>query len=232
MTRHFAPDGDDHAQIEDAHFEEIHQGAEGQKTSASAARHLAQMPRLDYMPGLRQRAPGVLEVVAQRDDEGVGSWGIWGALLALVLLVGFLTLQGTNFFDLRDILIAVLLAGLAVGLWRWGPRGGQRSVTLVTVDTQRGQVLWSLRRGRGEVAVSMESVSEVVFAMTRAPVSLHKPDAHIQVYALLLRQGQSPDLMSVIEASPDQQRVFAIAQQFAALMQAPLTQVGEGVREP
>lgn len=212
-------------EIEDATWEPVN--------AAGAARPAAPLySPLVYSPGVRQDGQ-VLEVFGWRDDETARPWGLWGGVLALVLLAGFVASTGASggFFALKDILIAITLIGVSVAMFRYGPRGQQRREVLTRVDMERAQLVWSSKAG-AQTVLGFDEISEVVFAMIRFPVSPSHPNARIHVFTVLVRTGEREELTPVIEATPNKREAFAIAQFLSNQTRAPLTQVGEGIFGP
>jgi hypothetical protein len=218
-------------QPEDATWEPI-EGEHEILTSAAA-------PSMIHSPMLRRRGSNEVEIVGLCDDQSAIPWGFWSGAAAIALLIGFVAMKGAGggIFAMRDVLIAVILGGIAVAMFRYGPSGNQRMIELATIDLERRQLAWASRSESSgpQLVATFEEISEVVFAMISFPVSPARPDARIHVYTLLIRVAgwggvDEGELVPVIEASPNKREVFVIAQQIAAASGVEVTQIGEGIR--
>ena len=220
-------------QPEDATWEPV-EGEHEILTSAAA-------PSMIHAPMLRRKGAAEVEIVGLCDDQSAIPWGFWIGAAAIALLIGFVAMKGAGggIFAIRDVLIAVVLGGIAVAMFRYGPSGNQRLITLATLDLQREQLAWSSRSETSgpQLVAAFDEITEGVFAMISFPVSPGRPDARIHVYTLLVRvagwggsSSEEGELVPVIEASPNKREVFIIAQQLAGAAGVDVTQVGEGIQ--
>ena len=130
-----------------------------------------------------------------------------------------------------------ILASVGGAMFKWGPRDNLRRHTLLTVDLARAELRWPVHMhgdpdsvSETEVSLALEDVQEIVFGMIYAPLSARTPDAHIHAFTLLVRNSYG-HLVPVIEACPDKGHLYELTQLLAGWTGAPVTQVGEGVRE-
>lgn len=205
--------------------------------SEEALTHVA-APSLIYSPGMRQRGNEV-DIIGVCDDESARPWGFWFGAMMVACLIAFVAMKGAGggIFAMRDVLIAVVIAGLAVASFRYGPDSKQRVKTLATLDLERKQLAWEATSPTAgpQLVASFESITEVVFAMIYFPVSPSRPDSRIHVYTLLVRVAgwggeEEGELVAIIEASPNKRETFAIAQLVAQAAGVRVSQVGEGIK--
>lgn len=238
-----APPASLHEQpIEDAEFEEV----EGDPSLPSrllraddeGAMRAPEQPTLVHAPMMRQRAAQVYEITGKLEDSRITPWGFWGGLLAVVAIVGLIALRGpSGMHDTSEWLIALGLASIGGAMFKWGPRDNLRRHPLLSIDLERGALRWPVHLGGDpdrvastEMSLAFDDVQEIVFGMIFAPLSARTPDAHIHAFTLLVRNGHG-HLVPVIEACPDKGPLFELAQLLSGWTGAPITQVGEGIRE-
>lgn len=210
---------------EDAVFEEVPQTTERKTTLRTTE------PRslLTHYPFLRAPRQGLVEVMGYRDDGGVFPWGFWGGCALIAITIGLVVLRGSSgLFSLMDLLIALAMAGLAAALLRWGPRDSLRAHLLASVDTEGSQLTWPGPSGQAQLVLPFEEITEIVFAMIYFPVSPSRPDSRIHVFTLLVRQGDD-QLIPIIEASPNKEATYELAQMLSQWTHAPISEVGEGI---
>lgn len=210
------------AEVQEAMWEPV----EGEHEETVAVRP----PSMVYRPRLRGRGAS-MEVVGTRDDPDAQPWGFWIGVGAIFGLVGFIAWKSSTggFTTIQDLLVAMIFAAIAVIAMRFGPHERQTEAVLVSVDAEAGHLTWPTPSNT-HVVVDFEEIPEVVFAMVYFPLSPSRPDARIHVFTLLVRDGEGGDLIPVVEASPDKEETFALARQLSQLVDAPITQVGEGVQ--
>lgn len=228
--------------VEDAEFEEVEGDPSLPSTLLRAddrgAMRAPEQPTLIHAPMLRQRAAQVFEITGKMEDSRIIPWGFWGGLLAVVAIVGLIVLRGpSGLYDTTEWLVALGLASVGGAMFKWGPRDNLRRHTLLTVDLARAELRWPVHMhgdpdnvSETEVSLALEDVQEIVFGMIYAPLSARTPDAHIHAFTLLVRNGHG-HLVPVIEACPDKGHLYELTQLLAGWTGAPVTQVGEGVRE-
>lgn len=189
----------------------------------------ADAPRLIYDPTLRQTSMERFEVTGRRDDSSVIAWGFWGGLLALVVAVG-LVIGAQNVYSVWDIAWAV--AALAVGLlfYRFGRRSSTCEELLCEIDLGREALSWPTDGpGEGVLTVGFDAITELVFGMTRYPVSEKRRDVDVHAFTLLVRDDDER-LVPVVEASPDKEAVHEIAKFLAQQLRTHITYVGVGIK--
>lgn len=184
---------------------------------------------LTHSPYLERTTPNVVDIMGYRDDLTVFPWGFWGGGAAIVVLLGLVALRGTSgLFSLMDLLIALILGGAALVLFRWGPRDSLKPMQLARIDLEQNVLSWPGESGQAQFVLNAQDIQEIVFALIRFPVSPNRPDSRIHVYTLLVRDNQD-QLIPVVEASPEDKALFDLGEMLSQWSQAPLRQVGEGI---
>lgn len=191
----------------------------------------ADQPGLIFKPRVTRSAESVFRIIGYRDNENVVPWGFWGGLLAVAVGAVVLAWEGlTGLWAFWDLIGA--LAAVAVGLlmMRFGARTSltEEPCAEVNVQTRRLRLLTSGE----EVAlpdVSLDDLEEIVFGMTRYPVSRDRGAVKVEAFSLLVRHN-SNTLIPIVEASPDKDELFGVARFLAGTTGLRVTQVGRGVK--
>lgn len=208
---------------EDAIFEVVEPRPKSTLRAASTRGTLTHSPYLERGP------EHIVDIMGYRDDLTMFPWGFWGGGAAIMVLLGLVAFRGTSgLFSLLDLLIALTLGGVALVLFRWGPRDTLKPMQLARIDLKQNILTWPSENGRAQFVLSAEDIQEVVFALIRFPVSPNRPDSRIHVYTLLVRDAND-QLIPVVEASPEDKALFDLGEMIAQWSQAPLRQVGEGI---
>ena len=213
----------------DAVFEELEGGARARR----AAKKRAPRDLLTYQPHLQAVGPQQVALMGLRDDERTLAWGFWGGIaLGVMMVATVLWSASKGMFSMMDLMAALLLGGLAAVVWRWGPRDTVTPQVLAQLDLERGLLSWPGAAGQlTPVTMPLAEITEIVYAMIRFPVSPNRPDARIHVFTLLVRDAHD-QLLPLIEASPQKEETYEIAQALSRLTGLEISQVGEGVLGP
>lgn len=186
--------------------------------------------RLVYQPALHQVGVDRYAVKGKREGPRSVPWGFWGGLLFVGVAI-FALFGAQSIYTLWEVFWVVL--GLSIGalMFRYGPKSQLEEATLCEIDGRRGELHWpdGAQSGLDEMRVGFEAVTEVVFGMTRLPVSDSGDDAHVDAFALLVRTERD-ELIPVVEGSPYKGSVHEIAQFLADATQTELTYVGRGIK--
>lgn len=201
---------------------------------------------LIYDPRVHPVSDSAVQIRGRREVPGTVPWGFWGGLLVAMVAV-FLVTGARNFFYLWDIIWA--LGALAVGLmlFRYGRRSTLREELLCTLDLERQLIQWPAtrapRRGgkpvadtqpaqdalpaQGELVLSFDEVTEVVFAMIDYPLSAREPEVRVHAFTLLVRDSDER-LIPIIEASPDKTETHQISRLLGHQLGRGVSYVGKG----
>lgn len=186
--------------------------------------------RLVYQPALHKLGADRYAVRGRREGDPGVPWGFWGGVLfAFVALMALLGAE--SMYSLWDVAWVVL--GLSVGalMYRYGRKSKLEEATLCEVDSRRGVLHWpeGAQSGLGEMRLSFDQITEVVFGMTRLPVTDTAGDVRVDAFALLLRTERD-ELIPVVEGSPYKGDVHDVARFLADATDNEITYVGRGVR--
>lgn len=185
---------------------------------------------LTYQPFMRAVSQQQVEIMGYRDDKHTFPWGFWGGVGVIAVLFGLIFFKGsTGLFSMMDLLIALVLGGIAAVLLKWGPRDSVVAQVLTVLDVERKLISWpDAEGGQGAISLELDQIKEIVFAMIHFPVSPNRPDAQIQVFTLLVRDDRD-QLLPIIEASPSKEETYDVAQALSRWSGLPISQVGEGI---
>lgn len=188
-------------------------------------------PGLIFKPRVEQPGPQIFRIVGRRDDPGTTPWGFWGGVLAVTVGLAVLAYEGvTGLWAIWDLVgsIAVIVVGLL--LLRFGARTSLTDEPCAEVDLAERRIrLLSSTESLPLPDLAIDDVVEVVFGMTRYPVSVGKDSPKVDAYSLLVRH-HSDTLVPIVEVSPDKDELFGVARFIARVTGQPLTQVGIGVK--
>lgn len=184
-----------------------------------------------FSPRVVQPAPTQLSIQVMRDDRRIVPWGFWAGVALLVGLVLYMSFSG-GMYSIWDLLWTTLLLGGLLLLAAFGRRGlsSLRRMRIAAIDLERGELALGPGESSTEVVLELGAVQEVVFGMIFYPLSHGRQDARVRAYTLMLRDGRG-ELVPVLEACADKEETYALAVLLSRLCQAPLSQVGAGVRE-
>jgi hypothetical protein len=191
---------------------------------------------LVFSPALIRKG-GRYELIVSREGRGRVAWGFWAGVAAAVAFVGLVMRAGaTGFHDLKLLVTAVALMALSAGMFKWAPTNTLERVRTLSIDPTARQLVWhqdgplseAPQDGPG-VSMAFDEVSEIVFGMVFVPMDSAHPDARIHAFTLLVRDGRD-QLIPVIAACPSKGELFELAKLLSHYTEAPITQVGAGVR--
>ena len=186
---------------------------------------------LVFEPALHQVGPERYLVEGRREVDSGIPWGFWGGVLALGALL-LLLANAASFWTMWDFLWAALAALVGVFLYRYGRHTSLGDVILLDVDIGWGAMRWPTDALSGEGAervVDFEGVTEVVFGMTRMPVTTRSRGVRVDAFTLLVRTTDD-HLIPVIEGSPYKGEVHDIGRFLAEAIGCELTYVGRGIQ--
>ncbi len=188
-------------------------------------------PGLIFKPRVDQVGPRSFRIMGLRDDERTVPWGFWGGLLAVAVGVGILGYGGvTGLWALWDMVGAIAVLTVGILLMRYGARTSLAEEPCAEIDLSEGTIrLMSSTAGVALPEIRIADVTEVVFGMTRYPVSKGEGAVNVEAYTLLVRHA-SDTLVPVVEVSPDKDQLFGVAKFIARVTGQRMTQVGIGVK--
>lgn len=191
----------------------------------------ADRPGLIYSPRVVRVSDSAFRIVGRRDDEKVVPWGFWGGVFALAvgaILLGYEGITGLwAIWDLAGAIAAIVLGLLLV---RFAARTSLRDEPCAEVDLRAQTLrLTSSSEGVALPEVPLHELTEVVYGMTRYPVSSAPDAVRVEAFSLLVRH-QSDTLLPIIEASPDKEDLFVLARFLSQATRLPIAHVGLGVR--
>lgn len=187
--------------------------------------------QLVYEPTLHQVGPNRFVIEGKRESDSGVPWGFWGGVLVVVTL-GMMIAGAQNFYSLSDMLLAGLTLAVGFLLYHFGRRSSLGESVLCEIDAGWGRLRWpagALPDENEERVLGMDSVTEVVFGMTRLPVASDSRDVRVDAFTLLVRT-EAEELIPIIEGSPYKGEVHEIAKFVAELTGEPLTYVGRGIK--
>lgn len=201
------------------------------RASGTTLLERADRPGLIFTPRVDRLTPQTFRVVGYRDDERTIPWGFWGGVFAIVVGAAVLAYEGlTGLWAIWDLVgaIAAIAAGLL--LMRFGTRSSLREEPCAEIDLHQGTIrLLSSTEGLALPEIRLADVTEVVFGMTRYPVSRGKGAVKVEAFSLLVRHS-SDTLIPIVEVSPDKDHLFGVAKFVGSLVGRDVTQVGLGVK--
>jgi hypothetical protein len=191
----------------------------------------ADRPGLIYGPVVQQLAPDRFAVVGQKDDASVIPWGFWGGLVAVAAGAVVLAYQGlTGLWAFWNLVWALIPMAFGLILMRFGSRSSLRAEPCAEIDLRTGTLrLLSSTENIALPEVRLDDLTEIVFGMTRYPVSHDRGAVDVDAYSLLVRHA-SDTLIPVVEVSPDKDSLFAIARFLSRVTGLQIMQVGRGVK--
>lgn len=193
----------------------------------------ASRPRMVFDPTVVRVNANAFRVHGMRDDRHVTPWGFYGGLLiAVVALMVVLFRGATGLYSTWDLFWVVLAISVGAIMLKVGRKSSLRRELLCEVDTLGQMLLFPANHDDPNstmLAIPFEEVSELVFGMTRYPISERRVDVKVHAFTLLVRDAHDR-LIPVVEASPNKQEVHQIGSMLAQLVGMPMTYVGHGVR--
>lgn len=191
----------------------------------------ADRPGLIYRPRVVRPSPTLFRIVGDRDDEAVIPWGFWGGVFAIVVGASVIGYEGvTGLWAIWDLTGAIAAITIGLLLMRFGSRTSLREEPCAELDLAAGTLrLTSSSESAALPEVGLSELNEIVYGMTTYPVSSSPGAVRVQAYSLLVRH-QSDTLLPIVEASPDKEALFGLAQFLGRVMRLPITQVGLGVK--
>lgn len=187
----------------------------------------SEVEELVFRPFFEATGPNRLDLIAYRDDDSTIPWGLWGGLLAIAAGIALIVREGAyGFHSVWTITAALAIVAIGVLSAKFGTRSSRLPVHLGRVDLQSG-VFW-IPNTDGESPIRLDSVTEVVYAMVKYPLTRRDTRTRIDAFTVLVRTGA--ELVPIIEASPDKNQVFAIAKTLGQWTGLEPTYVGIGVK--
>jgi hypothetical protein len=187
--------------------------------------------QLVYEPRIRQVGFDHYAVEGKCEDRNQVAWGFWGGLLAIAVALLLLS-SGFATISMWDLFWAMVAIGVGVLLYRFGERSSLREEVLCEIDIPREQLIWPA----GTIAddeerhVRFDEVTEIVFGMTRLPVTSSDARVRVDAFTLLVRTP-AEKLIPVIEGSPYKEEVHEIGEFLGELTGKSMTYVGRGIRD-
>ncbi|MBA2661138.1 MAG: hypothetical protein H0U74_02490 [Bradymonadaceae bacterium] len=190
-------------------------------------------PSLIHDPAIEQVNATAFRIVGKRDDSTIVPWGFWGAFLMAVVLGLVIVFRGASgLYSMWDAFWVAIALSTGAIMFKLGRRTSLNKELLCEVDMARQMMLWPSRDDDPNstmLAVPFEELSEVVFGMTRYPVSARRADVMVHAFTLLVRDGQDR-LVPIIEASPNKEEAHRIGLFLAENIGLPMTYVGIGIK--
>jgi hypothetical protein len=185
---------------------------------------------LSFSPALIKKGER-FELFVSR-ETGRAPWGFWGGVAAISGFIALVLRGGASgFHDVRIWAAAITLLTVAVVMFKWAPTDSLERVRTWSIDPTQRQLVWHQPgEGADGITLNFEEVSEIVFGMVFVPADAARPDARIHAFTVLVRDARD-QLIPVIAACPSKEDLFELAKLLSHHTQAPITQVGAGVRE-
>lgn len=184
------------------------------------------LEELVFEPTLQRTTHGAV-LVAQREDQSITPWGLWGAVSTAVTGFLLLSYEGyRGFHDWNTVVFSVMILAVALMLARFGRKNSLVPVRLLEVDLERRQLTLPTSP---ETVLSLDDVHELVYAMIRYPISNSRGAVKVEAYSVLVRTPEG-DLLPLIEASPHKTAVFSFARAMSQWTGHDITHVGIGVK--
>lgn len=191
----------------------------------------ADKPGLIFRPMVQRAGAQRFIIAGKKDDDSVIPWGFWGGIFAVAVGAVVFAYEGvTGLWAIWDMLGA--LAAIAVGLllMRFGSRSSLTDEPCAEVDlTARTLRLLSSTEEMALPQISLDDIDEIVFGMTRYPVSRERDAVKVEAYSLLVRHA-SDTLLPVVEVSPDKELLYGVARFLSRVTGLDITQVGRGIK--
>jgi hypothetical protein len=183
--------------------------------------------RLLYRVAVQTRGRQCVRITGTYDDESVVAWGFYGGILTAVAGVAGLAYEGL--LGLWNVWPTFLFSfTLVVGLlmMRFGPRSTLDEREIATVDLVERTLTIDADSSRPELL--LDDVSEIVFGLTRYPLSGDKKSVRVQAASVLVRVGDR--LVTVVNACTDKDSAYGVARFLGSVTGLPVKQVGAGVK--
>lgn len=182
--------------------------------------------RLIYDPEIVRSGPSRFQVRGEFEDKTIVAWGFWGGVLVAAVSLA-LIFNSRAIYTPWDMIWSMLAIVVGVFLYRFGKRSSLREEVLCEIDLLRGEFAW--RSGDdGRLAIGFDDITEIVYGMTKYPVSERRSDVYVHAFTLLVRDGEER-LIPVVEATPDKEKAHAIAETLSRELRMSISYVGEGI---
>jgi hypothetical protein len=185
---------------------------------------------LVYDPNLVPASRGSYTIVGRLEDSRLIPWGFWGGVLMVVVIAALIVFRGsTGLYSMWDLFWTFLAIVIGAGMFKLGARSSLRPHRLVTIEVDRGMLVWENRHNEDapSIVLPFEEITEIVFGMTNYPLSPTRKDINIHAFTLLVRDGNER-LIPIIEASPNKEETHRVAAALAQLLKQQVTYVGIG----
>lgn len=196
---------------------------------SEVATKLEQLAEQRLLYGVNARTVGRREVhvIGRIDDETAVAWGFYGGLItAIAGLVG-LTYEGLiGFWNVWPTFLFALALVVGLLMARFGRRSTmeEREIALVDLVDRRLTI-----RGDDTYDIALDDVVEIVFGLTRYPISGDRRSVKVQAASVLVRLVDER-LVTVVNACTDKDATYGVARFLGSLTGLSVKQVGEGVK--
>ena len=184
-----------------------------------------------YEPRIRQVGLEHYAIEGKCEDRNHIAWGFWGALMAVAVMLLVLS-SGLAMLSMWDIFWAMASISVGVLLYQFGDRSSLREEVLCEINVPQEHIVWpqgTIDRDEHR-QLRFDEVTEIVFGMTRLPVTSSDARVRVDAFTLLVRTPRDK-LIPVIEGSPYKEEVHNIGELLGELTGHSMTYVGRGIRD-
>lgn len=197
--------------------------------SPSVATKLETLAERRLLYGVSARTMGRrrVEIVGQIDDETAVAWGFYGGLITAVGgLLGLIYQGYLGFWNVGPTLLwsSIVVIGLLTARFGRSTTMEQREVASVDLVDRRLTI-----KGDTTHELSLDDITEIVFGLTRYPISGDKKSVKVQAASVLVRLEDNR-LVTVVNACTDKDATYGVARFLGSLTGFSVKQVGEGVK--
>lgn len=191
----------------------------------------ADQPGLIFRPTVARVGAERFIIAGQKDDASVIPWGFWGGMFAVAVGAVVFAYEGvTGLWAIWDMVGALAAIAFGLLLMKFGTRTSLTDEPCAELDLQSGRLrLLSSSEGIALPDVHLDELTEIVFGMTRYPVSRERGAVNVDAYSLLVRHA-SDTLIPVVEVSPDKDSLYGVARFLSRVTGLNVTQVGRGIK--
>ncbi len=183
--------------------------------------------RLLYRVSAQTKGRRHIEIVGKYDDEAAVAWGFYGGILTAVTGLIGLTYEGLiGFYNVWPTFLFALALVVGLLLVRFGRRSTMEERVVATVDLvdRRLELL-----GEAASQVDLDEVQEIVFGLSRYPLSGDRGAVKVQAASVLVRIGDDR-LVTVVNACTDKDATYGVARFLSGVTGLAVKQVGVGVK--
>lgn len=168
-----------------------------------------------------------VRIIGRVDDETAIAWGFYGGVLTAVAGLVGLTYQGyLGLWNVGPTLLWSVVALFGILIARFGRRSTMEEREVASIDLV-DRILTI--KGDETHVVDLDQITEIVFGLTRYPISGDKNSVRVQAASVLVRV-EDDRLATVVNACTDKDATYGVARFLSSLTGFPVKQVGEGVK--